>query len=53
VEEPQKVGQPSLAKVGGILVQCSGDGKEYFLVVGKLTCFQAGRVTKAQTKALG
>jgi len=34
VEEPQKVGQPSLAKVGGILVQCSGDGKEYFLVVG-------------------
>ncbi|KAI9867939.1 MAG: biotin holocarboxylase synthetase [Trichoglossum hirsutum] len=33
-EEPTKLGQDCYTKIGGILVQCSGDGKEYYLVVG-------------------
>jgi hypothetical protein len=37
VEDPAKLGQNSFVKIGGILVQCSGDGKEYYLVVGKIS----------------
>ncbi|KAE9378399.1 class II aaRS and biotin synthetase [Stipitochalara longipes BDJ] len=34
VEDPATLGQNKFVKIGGILVQCSGDGKEYYLVVG-------------------
>ncbi|KAH0559945.1 hypothetical protein GP486_003535 [Trichoglossum hirsutum] len=36
VEDPSKLGQNSFVKVGGILVQCSGDGKQYYLAVDAL-----------------
>lgn len=32
VEDPATLGQSKFVKIGGILVQCSGDGKEYYLV---------------------
>jgi biotin--protein ligase len=35
VEDPATLGQSRFVKIGGILVQCSGDGKEYYLVVGE------------------
>ncbi|KAN0095161.1 class II aaRS and biotin synthetase [Hyaloscypha variabilis] len=34
VEDPSAVGQNRFLKIGGVLVQCSGDGKEYYLVAG-------------------